>query len=631
MAAGWLALRADGSETRPLASVPAQAEAASNLGPGPAPVDPFHPARAKPAQPAYGGSLRVHIESLSSSLNLALTNNSNARAIQFELNETLVRRDWESWKIVPDLAASWEVADTLVERGGKVHYGRIEAGPEPWKLLPLDEQEAGELTFARDAVEHVERGTVITLHLREGVRWQDGHPFDAEDVLFSWRIAENPAVRCDWVRPYLKRIVRAEAEDAHTVRFFLGEQYFNVLGLFADNFFLLPRHLYDLRDPDHPRHKADATDAECAKEINENPHNTEWIGLGPYRLTSYSQQGIEAARFADYFDPENSGYVDRIVWRHIPDDAAAYQALLEGQLDFSTRLSSEQYFGEATQKPAFVERYCKGYFYLGSFNYVAWNMRRPKLADVRVRKALAHAMDLDGYVRKVANGLALAVTGPQCYFGPAYDHDVLPLAYDLDAAAELLREAGWYDRDGDGRVDKDGQALEVEILTQSGNASATLFGQIYQESLAKIGVRLTLTALDWATYRARMDARDFDGGMAGWAVDVTENDPIQLWHSSAAGPGGSNHAGVIDAHVDDLIARGDRELDDATRWGLWRELHRYLYQELQPYLFREMPPRKFALNQALRGVQFFKINPGYAPRRWYFPAGTPGTRPTLAR
>jgi peptide/nickel transport system substrate-binding protein len=458
------------------------------------------------------------------------------------------------------------------------------------------------------------------------VRWHDGHPFDAEDVLFSWRIGRNPDVRCEWVRPYLARIVRAEALDAHTVRFELDEQYFYTLSLFTDNFCVLPRHLYDLRDPDHPRHSADASDEECAREINENPHNTQWVGLGPYRLTKYSQQGIEAERFDGFFEPEQGGYVDRIVWRHIASDEAAFQALLNGELDFTLRISSQQYFGAPTAQEAFTSRYCKGYFYLGNFNYIPWNLRRPIFSDLRVRKALAHCMDMEDFVRTAAHGLAKLPTGPQSYFGPSYDHDVQRLGFDLARAEELFAAAGWYDRDGDGVLDKDGEPFEFEMLIQGGNISAETFARTYQESLARAGVRLVITPVDAATYFQRIGEREFDAGMGAWAVDATENDPRQLWHSSSAGKGGSNHAGVVDPKVDALIAEGGRELDDEKRWALWRELHRYLYEEVQPYLYREAPPRKFALSKAVRGVQFFKLMPGYSLRRWYYPAGTPGTR-----
>ena len=630
---GWLAPRSEPPQSQAVA----HGDDGERLGPGPEPVDLWNPERATKVEPAFGGALTVHIESLPPSLNVALLNNTNARNMLLELHATLVRRDWESWKLVPELATGWEVADTLVLKDGTRRYGSVQEDGARFVVdlvQPSGTPNAGArnavppATFARDQVERVEHGTVFTFHLRPGVQWHDGHPFDAEDVLFSWRIAQNPGVRCDWVRPYLTKITSAEALDAHTVRFTFGEQYFNSLAMFADNFCILPRHLYDLLDPDHPHHDADASAEACAKEVNENVHNTQWIGLGPYRLTKYSQQGVEAERFDGFFDPEQGGYLDRITWRHIADDKAAFQALLNGELDFTLRISSDQYFGEATAQELFAHRYCKGYYYLGAFNYIPWNLRRPKLADLRVRQALAHAMDMDSFVQTVAHGLAKLPTGPQCYFGPAYDHDVKRLGFDLPKAEELLAAAGWYDRDGDGVVDKDGQPLEIEMIIQSGNTAADTFARMYQEKLARVGVRLKITPLDNATYFQRIADRDFDAGMQGWSVDVTENDPMQLWHSKSAVKGGSNHAGVIDPKVDALIERGQRELDDEKRWALWRELHRYLYEEVQPYLYREAPPRKFALTKAVRGVQFFKITPGYSLRRWYYPAGTPGTRAT---
>ncbi len=638
----WPAQDGAGTSTRSGPAAPAQDPEIS--GPHPEPFDSFHPERDRAVTPAYGGSVTVHIESKPRMLNSALDNSQMARNVLNELHAWLVRRDWESWELEPELCTTWEQEDTLVlKKGGPLLFGKVTEEEYEYVLarsdetLPKFEIDGSSPTtlpsftmstsFPKDDVERIERGTVITFYLRRDVRWHDGHPFDASDVLFSWSIAANPLVSCDTFRPYLQKIERAEVLDSHTIRFFFREQYFNVLNVFADNLCILPAHLFDLRDPDHPRHDREASDEACAREINENPRNTEWVGLGPYRLTSFSQQGIEAERFGPFFDPEHSGYFDRIRWRHIPNDDAAFQALLEGEVDFTLRISSEQYFGPATQQDAFTRRNYKGYFYLGAFNYVPWNLRRPLFQDLRVRQALAHALDLESFVQNVAHGLAKMPTGSQCYFSPAYNHDVRRLEYDLQRAEELLAEAGWYDRDGDGTVDKDGVPFHFEMLSQAGNKSAELFAQLFQEGLSKIGVRMEIVPLEWATYYDRIKKRDFDCGQMSWSVDVTENDPIQLWHTTSADKGG-NYPGVSDPRVDELIARGARELDDGARWATWRELHRYLYEELQPYLYREMPARKFAMNRAIRGFQAFKINPGFSVRRWFHAAGTAGTRAT---
>src|SRR4030095_11401127 len=119
--------------------------------------------------------------------------------ILYELNATLVVRDWESWKFAPDLATSWEVEDTLVLKDGTSLHGRVTEQEGEWVV--------GGKTVSKTEVDRIERGTVFPFHLRKDVHWHDGHPFDAGDVLFSWQIAENPDVQCNWVRPYLAKVV----------------------------------------------------------------------------------------------------------------------------------------------------------------------------------------------------------------------------------------------------------------------------------------------------------------------------------------------------------------------------------------------------------------------------------------
>src|SRR5262249_35847963 len=94
-------------------SDPAKLTENERLGPGPEPMDRWNPRRDIPVEPAYGGTLRIHTESLPPNLNGALTSSTYAHNMLYELHATLVQRDWESWKFQPVLASRWEVADTL--------------------------------------------------------------------------------------------------------------------------------------------------------------------------------------------------------------------------------------------------------------------------------------------------------------------------------------------------------------------------------------------------------------------------------------------------------------------------------------------------------------------------------------
>ena len=313
------------------------------------------------------------------------------------------------------------------------------------------------------------------------------------------------------------------------------------------------------------------------------------------------------------------------------DDNAAFQALLNGELDFFYRVKSADYFGPATEAPEFASSFYKGYFYLGNYGFNAWNTFAPELSDVAVRTAIAHAFDFDEYRRTTYKGLCNQVTGPFSYNSPAYDHGVEPLPYDPARAEELLDEAGWYDRDGDGVRDKDGVELELEYLMPSGNDASKNFGLKLKESLERVGIHLKIAQLEWATFSDRLQDREFDCANLAW-MPALESDPEQVWHSKwgQRETRGSNYAGVRDPEVDRLIEAGQRELDPEARQEIWHALHRRIY-ELQPYLFLYNVPRKFALNQGIRGFQSFALRPGYSVRRWYYPEGTPGTRPTLRK
>lgn len=644
-------------------------------------ADLFHPARApgadgkRPAAPApaYGGRATVHLERLPRTLNNVLENQGAIRRMMYELHETLLLRDWETMEWGPNLAKEWWVEDglhfksspftwgvwgaiaeerpdgsvsyilngrILHEKDGKLRTaGRREfhhegvLGDRYDKLEDVEDEQPAPV----NALDHVEHGTVLTFRLRDDVTWHDGHPFDARDVVFSLELYQNALVECGERRPQFAGIVKVEALDPHTVRVWYDTQSYYRLTALGSELTILPAHLYDLTHPDNvegnAKRKLDPqwkpSQAEAAEFINKNPHNRAFVGLGPYKLARFDEQGVLAERNPHYFDSSRAGYLDQLFWRFIADDGAAFQALLNGELDFFARMSADDYFGPATQSDAFTKRNYKGHFYSGNYWFTAWNLRRPQLADVRVREAIARAFDFEGFKNATYKGLADVVTGPWMLNRPEYDKSVLPYPRDPAKARALLEEAGWLDRDGDGVADKDGVKLEIELLSDAGNAISRAFAAKLQEDLKAVGIALRYTALDSKAVDERKKKRDFDAVALAWALGF-ETDPEQVWHSkwAPADAKGSNFGGFADERCDALIEAGQKELDPEKRAAIWRALHARIY-ELQPYLFGYSPPRKFGMNKALFGLQLVAQDPNYVLRRWYYPAGTPGTRPTL--
>ncbi|MBM3987220.1 MAG: hypothetical protein FJ294_04575 [Planctomycetes bacterium] len=577
----------------------------------------FDPRRDALPAPRRGGKVVIHVETLPRQLNYLLDNSGVTRRILQELHGTLLERDLFTGVHRPLLADSWVVEDTLVLRDERRLYGELVEQGERWLVVPRSTP-SHELSAAVEVpkadVARIERGTVYTFRLRSGIHWHDGAPLRPEDFLLTWRLARIPQVRCDEKRFEFEHIVHAEKLDERSLRFFYDRQYFGAAAVFGA-LTPLPTHIYDLRAPQHPNARPEATDEELARYVNEHPANRNWIGVGPYRLVEFSDEYVEAERVDMGWPSQDAGWFDSIRWRLITDDALAYRALCAGEIDFTTRLLSDDFF-RASSDPEFTSRAYVGHFYTPRASYIGWNLRRAQLADARVRTALALATDWDGLVQSFYRGLAQRVTAEWFDGGLDYDRELEPLPFDVQRARALLAEAGWYDRDGDGFVDRDGKPLSIEILTQAGSRAGEVFLQRYQETLAQAGVRLDIGAVAWPVLIERVREREFDGVYKVWVVPI-QSDPAQRWHSREVGTGSANETSFSAPDVDRLIEVSASELDDARRGAMCRELQRRLYAE-QAYNYGVKVPHRFGASLRLRNVRVGPVDPGFRVREWYF-------------
>ena len=159
---------------------------------------------------------------------------------------------------------------------------------------------------------------------------------------------------------------------------------------------------------------------------------------------------------------------------------------------------------------------------------------------------------------------------------------------DRKKAAQLLDEAGWIDRDGDGVREKiingSVRRFEFDMLCWSSSPTFKTICSIYKEDLRKIGVLMNVQALDWAIMQKRMEDRDFDAYTGAWAL-AYESDPYQIWHSSQADvPKSSNMVSFRNAEADRIIEKARETFDLEERKRLFHRFHEILYEE-QPYTF----------------------------------------------
>jgi peptide/nickel transport system substrate-binding protein len=233
--------------------------------------------------------------------------------------------------------------------------------------------------------------------------------------------------------------------------------------------------------------------------------------------------------------------------------------------------------------------------------------------------ALAMLTDKKTFLKTKLYGAGVLVSGSQYYFGPVYDHSVNSIAYDPDAALDLLAEVGWIDTDGDGILDKDGVPFAFTMLIPSGTAISEQYSEMMQYNLRRVGIRMDVLALEWASFLERVMSRNFDVVVMSWAMEL-ESDPYQLFHGSQADPDlrRSNPVGFKNALADELIGRIRLAIDDDERQRLNYSFHRLLDAE-QPYTFLWTRKEFGVYNQRYRGVKFYPLRPGFDLREWYVP------------
>ncbi|HBP23051.1 MAG TPA: hypothetical protein DEA08_35425 [Planctomycetes bacterium] len=612
----------------------------------------------RPAQagekPNTGGRVRVALSAQPDKLNTYLDNSAVTSYIMAYINETLIEQDPVTFKWKPLLAESWDTEDMLFEilgadpvEGVKFsdamqkwvknegepnqqvwwkwevretaegkhevlklgeHMGKAQLSGDTWTVTARD---GSTKTFSKDKVQHVNRGTVFTFKLRKNAKWHDGKPVTADDVVFSLGFVKCEYVDAPSIRVYYRDVRPAEKLDEHTVRIVYATQYFQALE-FAGGIYIHPKHIFDpedllLNDP-----------KKFGEQFNDHPAHRAPIGSGPYKFKDWQQgEAVTLERVKEgYHSPEKGGYLDEIVWKFITEAQTALAALRAGEIDFLPRLRAAQYY-EETVDEAFTSTFVKPQWYIGNFSYIGWNMRKPPFNDPKVRWAMAHAcFDVQKFIDTVLHGAATRVAAPQYVFGPMYNDSLEPPAFDPEKARKLLREAGWFDRDGNGVIENaDGQEFAFELLMPSGNTTGKQMAAIMTQNLKRLGIKLDTRELEWAVFLTNIKSRAFDACMLGW-VQGLESDSFQIWHSSQSENQGSNHVGYVDPQTDKLILDVRKTLDEDERRTLQHGVQQRIY-DAQPYLFLYCSPSQGAYRPQFHGVRFIPFRPGYDLRTWY--------------
>ena len=475
------------------------------------------------------------------------------------------------------------------EVGGLIYDGLIKTD----KDLNLAPAMAQSWTYSRDCLD-------LTFTLRRDIKWHDGYPFTAADVVFTYETMINPKTPAPFKEGFLL-VKSVDAPDPYTVRVHYDKPYARAVETWGTS--ILPKHLL--------QSFADAG------TLRESPQNSQPVGTGPYRFQEWKPgEKVVLVANPDYY--EGRPYLSRIVYRVIPSQATIFLELKANGVDYVNTLTGIQY-ARQTEYPAFRKAYHKFRYPASDYTFLGFNLKDPRFADRRVRQAFAHAINKQELIDGVRLGLAREATGPIRPGTWAYTDKVPRFDYDPEKAKALLAEAGWKDRDGDGVVeDSTGKPFTLTIRTNQGNDERKKIAEIVQQRLKEVGIQADIQLIEWAAFiKEFVRPRRFEVVVLGLGTG-TDPDQFVVWHSSQRGPDQMNRTGYDNPEVDRLLEAGRTSCVQNERVRYYHRIQEILAGDL-PMIFLYYRDALPVVAARVRGVTPSPSGIMYNFNEWYVP------------
>jgi peptide/nickel transport system substrate-binding protein len=478
---------------------------------------------------------------------------------------------------------------SLLTQASLVRVDRVTQKLEPrlaerWELLP------DQMTYV--------------VHLRQGVRFSDGHAFSSADVVFSFQAMYDPrvdSVLTDTLVVGGKPLV-VTAIDDDTVQIRFPEPFGPGLRM-LDGVPILPRHRLE-------SFLAAGTFAQ-AWGVAADPSTL--AGLGPFMLRQYRPgESLLFDRNPYYWERDGTAQLpalDRLVLKIVPDQGAESLQLEAGAIDATqdeVRPADYRAFKHAASQGKIVLRELGVgldgdwlWFNLGPQPTAA--PRRNWLSDVGFRRAVSQAVDRNAFVDNVYSGAAVPASG---IVSPSnsewYDAPVAP-GFNRHEAGQRLTALGLIDRNRDGvREDATGQAARFTLITAAGNTSLDRGAKAVRDALGAIGVQVDVVSLEANAVIDRIMKGDYDA--AYFRLLTTDSDPalnLDFWLSAGSAhvwhPGQATPATAWEREIDRLMGAVAKETNQPRRHALFGEVQRIMAREV-PALCFAFPRVSFAMS-----------------------------------
>ncbi len=481
---------------------------------------------------------------------------------------------------------------------------RMDENLEPQPLLAEDwDISDDELTF--------------TFHLRDDVTWHDGERFTADDVWLTYHFIANPfsfSAKTDYLDPlvgFSEMSARVDELDAKLDEEEIDDDEWTELVLEAyedwkdkDSIEVVDDYTicFHLEYPSGsfltistevgvvPKHILGDVDL-TTEDLSETEYARDPIGTGPFKFVEW-ERGDHW--ILDAYDDHFAGrpYLDRVIFRVIPDETTRISELVRGNIDKAYTVPfAELDYLEEQDNVQILSGPSLGW------DMINFQLERHFFDDLRVRKAVSHAFDKASAVDSIFEGRRPVAYGP---FNPAFDWahnpDVTRYDYDPDRAKELLEEAGF---EHGGEWSKDGESMDFALRVGTGSTSIEMC-ELFQYDLGEIDVSVDIEPLEEAAWLDAIFSANFDMMYFGWTGLADPDGYIYTVHHSSA-IGGRNVMKYRSDRVDDLFDKARMTTDIDERGSYYHEIQEILAEDL-PVIYMSYYVNYHAVADGLKGL-----------------------------
>ena len=427
-----------------------------------------------------------------------------------------------------------------------------------------------------------ENGKVYEFLLRKDIKWHDGKPFTADDVIFAINIIQNPdfrsPLRVNWVG------VETEKIDDYTIRFKLKNAYAPFLANTTVG--IIAKHVWEKISPD---------------SFSFVPENLEPVGTGPYKFKKAEKDKdgfishIELAAFGDY-GSDRRPFIEKINLNFYPNEESAIKAYNRGKINNLNLFS--------IQSKTLLKGQTRSNIYklnLPRYFAVFFNQTKSKpLSDKTVRTALNYATNKKQIIDEVLDGEGKQVDSP-IPDGVKYHSDDIKI-YDFaqEHANNILEAAGWKDIDNDGIREKDGEKLEIELITTELKELQQV-ANLLSEQWVKIGAKTNVKPMEIGVIQQEyIRPREYQALLFGEVLGL-DPDPYSFWHSSQKKDPGLNLALYNNKKIDDLLSTARQILEPNLRAAKYKEFQQLIIDDA-PVVFLYSSYNLYLAAKKIKGI-----------------------------